>query len=304
MYPHTLAMARRLSKSVVAFDLEHTGGTNATRSITDFGAVRITPDGDVQHYSSLVKPHACAVFNPHVSRLTGIYPSTVKDAPRWEQLLQEFVLPHEDALWVGFNSLSCDLPMLYRDSHRIGHALDLRDQLDLMRLGNLTGSLSKRLAAIRPDFDVSGAHRGLTDALMTMALLEALLPQLTHEEVLLQRVSYTWRETSEAPSPPAPQPKPQEASAREQLLMLLNAPRKAAATPRVEKKPPVPPGQSRRGQPWDIDEISYVCAGFKAQIAVEKLAKEVERSPYGIACALHKAGLMTLAAREQFKQVH
>lgn len=31
----------------------------------------------------------------------------MKNAPSWEQLLHEFVLPHEDALWVGFNSLSC-----------------------------------------------------------------------------------------------------------------------------------------------------------------------------------------------------
>lgn len=52
MYPHTLALARHLAKPIVAFDLKHTRGTNATRSITDFGAVRITPDSDVQHYSS------------------------------------------------------------------------------------------------------------------------------------------------------------------------------------------------------------------------------------------------------------
>lgn len=334
MYPHTTALARHLAKPIVAFDLEHTGGANATRSITDFGAVRITPDSDVQHYSSLVKPHACAVFNPHVSRLTGIYPSTVKNAPSWEQLLHEFVLPHEDALWVGFNSLSCDVPMLYRDSHRIGHALDLRDQLDLMRVGNLTGSLSKRVAAIRPDFDTSGAHRGLQDALMTLVLLEALLPQLTHEEVLLQRVHYTWREPSEAPNRAAPQTKP--APAGEQLDMELKQPRKAPAArrpkpvpaaqassqstrtsgkpqpvrpepanpadiPRAEQQPVLlPPGQSRRGQPWDLDEINYVCSGFKAQRTIEHLAGDTERSRYAIACALHKAGLMSLEAREQY----
>ena len=330
MYPNTIALARRLAKPIIAFDLEHTGGTNATRSITDFGAVRVSPDGDVQHYSSLVKPHACAVFTPHVSRLTGIYASTVKDAPRWAQLLQEFVLPHEDALWVGFNSLSCDVPMLYRDSHRIGHALVLHDQLDLMRLGNLTGSLSKRVAALRPDFDVSGAHRGLADALMTMALLEALLPQLTKEEILLQRVHYVWRETETPAAPYAsdkPSPKVKAAPAREQLAMPLAPPRKqskeskpkvasrtakattdiaakpkAAAATLPEKKPAPPPGQGRRGQPWDTEEIHLVCSAYQAQRSIEHLAREVERSPYAIACALHKAGLLTFEAREQYKQ--
>ena len=328
MYSHTIALARRLEKPVVAFDLEHTGGTNATRSITDFGAVRVGPDGDVQHYSSLVKPHDCAVFNPHVSRLTGIFPSTVKDAPNWEHILHGFVLPNEDALWVGFNSLSCDVPMLYRNSMRIGQALDLRDQLDLMRVGHLSGSLSKRVAALCPDFDVSGAHRGLADALMTIALLEALLPQLTHAELLLQRVHYTWHEPSEAPATPLsptnaaptgtqltmnlkatrktassrlPKASNQKPQATSKPKPVRPAPAKPAAPPSGDKRPPsLPPGQSRRGQPWDLDEISYVCAEFKAQRTIEHLAGETERSRYAIACALHKAGLLTFEAREQY----
>ena len=45
MYSNTLALARRIEKAVVAFDLEHTGGAGASRAITDFGAMVVYPDG-------------------------------------------------------------------------------------------------------------------------------------------------------------------------------------------------------------------------------------------------------------------
>ncbi|CAN7430321.1 hypothetical protein LJR029_007113 [Caballeronia sp. LjRoot29] len=45
--PNTLALARRLSKPIIIFDLEHTGSAGEHRCITDFGAILVTPDGDI-----------------------------------------------------------------------------------------------------------------------------------------------------------------------------------------------------------------------------------------------------------------
>lgn len=69
--PNTLALARRLSKPIIIFDLEHTGSAGEHRCITDFGAILVTPDGDISTYASLVKPPKGTQFNPIVCRLTG-----------------------------------------------------------------------------------------------------------------------------------------------------------------------------------------------------------------------------------------
>ncbi|MFT4509391.1 hypothetical protein [Caballeronia sp. 15711] len=47
MYPNILAFARRLLKPVISFDVQHTGPAGEHRCITDFGAILITPDGDM-----------------------------------------------------------------------------------------------------------------------------------------------------------------------------------------------------------------------------------------------------------------
>lgn len=114
--PNTLALARRLSKPIIIFDLEHTGSAGEHRCITDFGAILVTPDGDISTYASLVKPPKGTQFNPIVCRLTGIFPHTVEDASGWENALHEFVLRNQSVLWVGFSSRSSDTPIVYKET--------------------------------------------------------------------------------------------------------------------------------------------------------------------------------------------
>jgi DNA polymerase III epsilon subunit-like protein len=131
MYPNTLALARSLSKTVIAYDLEHTGIAGEHHCITDFGAMLVTPAGDISSYASLVRPPEGTQFNRIVCRLTGIFPHTVENAPGWERVLEEFVRPNLDALWVGFNSRTTDTPLVYKESQRLGHELAPFTQLDL-----------------------------------------------------------------------------------------------------------------------------------------------------------------------------
>lgn len=119
MYPNTLALARRLSMPVISFDLEHTGAAGEHRCITDFGAILITPAGDISTYASLVRPPEGTQFNPIVCRLTGIFPHTVEESAGWEKALHEFVLPNQGVLWVGFSSRSSDTPIVYKESRRL-----------------------------------------------------------------------------------------------------------------------------------------------------------------------------------------
>lgn len=281
MYPNTLALAQRIKKPIVTFDLEHTGGRGDTRFVTDFGAMLVTPEGEVTSFSSLVKPPAMAEFNPYVCKLTGIYPHTVARAPGWEHVLESFVRPNQGALWVGFNSRKCDTPMVRKECLRHGFELPEVDQLDLLRLGgeSLKGSLSVRVAQLVPGFDVSGAHRGLKDALMTLVLLEAQLPTITDEELKQQAV--------------LPGAKPRRASAQARVGV---------------RKPPhvkraldvsqflVAAGVSRAGARWLEDETIWLASSFRRGKSVEQLAALNGRTPFAVACALVKAGLLEDAA--------
>lgn len=285
MYENTIALARRISKPVVTFDLEHTGVGGGGRSITDFGAMLITPDGEVTSYASLVKPPESAIFNPYVCNLTGIYPETVADAPSWEQVLHDFVLPNREALWVGFACRTCDTPLVLTESRRIGHELDRLDQFDLMRVGTLKGSLTVRLAQLVPDFDTSGAHRGLKDAVMTLALLEAQLPFITEVELSNQRVIHVPR------SPRVRKPRLTEEGLAARGKRALDVSQFLVA-----------PGTLRKGQPWTEDEVIWVCRQYRAKKhSIAELAVLNGRSAYGVACALLKEGVVTIEERDQYK---
>lgn len=284
MYANTIALARRLNKPVVVFDLEHTGGKGAGRCVTEFGAYRVTPDGLVTSYSSLVKPPDTAIFSPYVCNLTGIYPETLAAAPGWSQVLQEFVLPNCDALWVGFASRTNDAPLVMKESLHVGHQLAPLHQLDLMRVGTVKGRLPVRLAQLVPGFDTSGAHRSLKDALMTLTLLEAQLPLLNEHELT------------------------QHLALKQPRRPRVKQPRLATDAVHVKRKLDVrqflaASGVSRKGQPWSDDEVIWVCRQYRgAKKTVEQLAELNGRHPFAVASALCREGLITDQVRDTFKK--
>ncbi|WP_087864701.1 3'-5' exonuclease [Comamonas thiooxydans] len=185
MYEKATQLAKALNRDLVAFDLEHTGG--GCRKITEFGAVRVTPSGDVSSFGSLVQPGPGAVFMPFVTRLTGITAKTVADAPMWDAIFSRYVQVHKDALWFGFNSSSCDMPILRKDSERYGLDASVLRHVDLMRFGGLTGSLTDRIAKLWPKVPLSGAHRAEQDADFTMLLLEGLLATVDFADLILAK---------------------------------------------------------------------------------------------------------------------
>lgn len=186
MYGNAVNFALRLSRALVVFDIEHTGGTKDNRAITEFGAIVLEPSGQMRQYESLVCPPVGTRFEPFVSKLTGIYPSTVADAPPWKTVMQDFVLPHLGAVWVGYNSRSSDMPIIRAECRREGVELGDMRHLDLMRVGTTSGSLTKRVAQLLPGYDTSKAHRAVGDALMTLALMNVELPAITDTDLMNQ----------------------------------------------------------------------------------------------------------------------
>lgn len=182
MFSRTKSLAARLNRPVVVFDLEHTGGRKETRGITEFAACIVRPDGELQGYSSLVKPAPGVLFNSFVTDITGITPKTVAKAPSWREVASDAVLPYQDALWVGYNSRASDIPVLVEECGRHGLTFD-RPQchLDLMRVAPAKAPLSSQIEQYVLGMDTAGAHRAAKDALMTLWLLEALLPSFSEQ---------------------------------------------------------------------------------------------------------------------------
>ena len=277
MYPHTVALAQRLNKKLVIYDLEHSGGTKENRAITELAALVVHPDGRLDSYASLVKPGKNTKFLPMICSLTGIWPSMLKKAPAWFHVANEFVLPHQDAVWVGFNSRACDARIILEECarHEIPLAT-LKLQLDLMRVGKVKGKLAARVESLVPDFDTDGAHRAAKDALMTLVLLEALLPSLDDTALIDQGL---------LPRPPKlPKVKPVRelpaepvgASASEPVTFLAGD------------------GESRRGQTWTAGETNWVVSGFKAGKTIQELALSVGRSAVSMMYVLARYGLMEM----------
>lgn len=185
--PNVIALACRVGRPIVVFDLEHTGGTKENRAITELAALVVTPDGRVSSYSTLVKPPEGTVFVPMISAKTGIWPSTVARAPEWRAVMWAFVIPHRQSVWCGFNSRACDIPALVAECLRVNVSLPSPPQLDLRQVPGISGSLSERVKAVLPDLDTEGAHVAAHDVRMTALLLNALLPHHITDSVLTKQ---------------------------------------------------------------------------------------------------------------------
>lgn len=275
MYPNANQLAQRLNKKLVCFDLEHTGGRS--RGITEFGATVVTPEGEVSEYQSMVKPSADCAFEPFVCRLTGIWPETVKDAPSWSHVVQQFLLPHKDAIWMGFNSRSSDMPIVRKESQAVDVDASMLLHLDLMRVSDMKGSLTQRVALLWPDLDVSGAHRALADARFTMLYLEGLLAQgLPLGDQICQGQLCL---TQNMASPPSPR----------------------GARPTFDSSFLVKDGRDRKGEPWSASEKMWLVSQFKKGKTPSELGKANGRTALAVAYRLFAEDLIDKATRDAFR---
>lgn len=279
MFPNAFALAKRLNKTLIAFDLEHTGGSS--RGITEFGAIVVTPESEIIEYTSLVKPRPECAFEPYVCRLTGIWPRTVADAPGWAAVLEQFVQPNKDAIWCGFASRSSDMPIIRKESEAVGYDASILPHLDLMWIGELKGKLTERVAALWPDLPMDGAHRALADARFTLWLLEGLLKQ--GEPVGDKIVSGELCLSQHIPSPDAVPQTPRPRRPFDASFLVKGS------------------GASRNGEPWTESEKIWLKSQFKKGKTPVDLSQANGRSPYAVAWRLFSEGLLTATARENFK---
>ncbi len=161
----------------VVLDVETTGGSPASSSLTEVAAARYRGGEMLGTYQTFVRPDER--IPPFITALTGISDEMVADAPRIGEMLPSFLEFVGGAVLVGHN-LRFDLSFLDHalvstGRHRLANAtVDtlalsrrlIRDMVPNCKLGTLAATL--RLPH-------QPSHRALTDVLATGDLLHALL---------------------------------------------------------------------------------------------------------------------------------
>ncbi len=165
----------------VVVDLETTGGSSATDSITEIGAVKVRGGEVLGEFATLVDPGPA--IPPQITRLTGITDAMVFDAPRIESVLPMFLefirgsvlVAHNAGFDIGFLRSACaglGLPWpgpAVVDTVRLARKVLPRAEAPSVRLSALATLLRARTM---PD------HRALTDARATVDVLHALFERL------------------------------------------------------------------------------------------------------------------------------
>ena len=158
--------------SFVAFDIETTGtyGTDNgddPAEITEIGAVKVVNGQIVELFSELANPGRKIV--PNIEKLTHITNEMVRDKPPIDEVIRKFRDFVGDAILVGHNIKSCDIPHIARAAKRAGVAFS-NDYFDTYRyaktMKDAMGWENVKLEYLSQQFGISqpDAHRAWCDA--------------------------------------------------------------------------------------------------------------------------------------------
>ena len=162
-------------RDYIAFDLEFNQHEGITHLI-QVSAVRFQDGQEIGAFDSYV--HTSVPLKSFINGLTGITAETLKDAPKVEQVLQDFQTFVGNLPIVGYNAAKSDLPILlehgldYRDQYKV----DLYDEAFERRSSDLHGIANLKLQTVANFLGFKGqSHNSLEDARMTARVYEAFL---------------------------------------------------------------------------------------------------------------------------------
>ena len=162
-------------RDYIAFDLEFNQHEGVTHLI-QVSAVHFQDGHEIDAFDSYV--HTSVPLKSFINGLTGITAETLKDAPKVEQVLQNFQAFVGNLPIVGYNAAKSDLPILmehgldYRDQYKV----DLYDEAFERRSSDLHGIVNLKLQTVANFLGFKGqSHNSLEDARMTARVYEAFL---------------------------------------------------------------------------------------------------------------------------------
>jgi len=165
----------------VVVDLETTGGSAASESITEIGAVKVRGGEVLGEFQTLVNPGSA--IPPFIAVLTGITDAMVAHAPRIAGALPAFLEFARGSVLVAHNA-PFDVGFLKAACLATGHPWPGFDSLDTARLARRVLTRDEtpdcRLSSLARLFraNVAPCHRALPDAQATVDVLHGLLERV------------------------------------------------------------------------------------------------------------------------------
>jgi len=155
----------------VVVDVETTGGRADGHRVTEIGAVKVKHGQMVDRFQTLLNPQRRIPGN--ITRLTGITPAMVADAPYFADIADDFETFLDGAIFVAHN-VEFDYGFIAREFERIGRSFRYPRLCTCSSMRKLyPGQASYSLAALCSNFGVSLTqhHRALCDAEAAAELL-------------------------------------------------------------------------------------------------------------------------------------
>ena len=180
----TMPRGQSLDDTFVIFDIETTGLSKETESITEIGAVKVVDGKIIDRFSTFVNPER--PIPAEITKLTGITNEMVADAPVITEILPKFLEFCQDAVLVAHNA-NFDTGFIRLNAERkcdIEVKNTVLDTLELSRA--LLPELKKhKLDIICEQLGVSleGHHRAVNDAEATAEVFLKFIDMLVEKEI-------------------------------------------------------------------------------------------------------------------------
>jgi DNA polymerase-3 subunit epsilon len=155
----------------VVVDVETTGGRGDRHRVTEIGAVKVRDGEIIDRFQTLLNPQR--TIPPGITRLTGISPAMVEDAPYFADVADAFEAFMSDAIFVAHN-VEFDYGFIAGEFARIGRMFRHPKLCTCASMRKLyPGMRSYSLASLCRSFDIplKQHHRALCDAEAAAELL-------------------------------------------------------------------------------------------------------------------------------------
>ena len=178
----TMPRGQSLDDTFVVFDIETTGLSKETESITEIGAVKVVDGKVIDRFSTFVNPER--PIPAEITKLTGITNEMVADAPVITEILPRFLEFCQDAVLVAHNANFGFIRLNAERKCGIEVKNTVLDTLELSR--SLLPELKKhKLDIVCEQLGVSleGHHRAVNDAEATAEVFLKFIDMLVEKEI-------------------------------------------------------------------------------------------------------------------------
>ena len=162
-------------REYISFDLEFNQHEGVTHLI-QVSAVHFKDSQEIAAFDSYV--YTEAPLKSFINGLTGITAQTLKNAPRVEQVHEDFKTFVGDFPIIGYNATKSDLPILKEHGfdYTSQYMVDLYNEALERRSSDLHGIANLKLQTVANFLGFKGqSHNSLEDARMTARVYEAFL---------------------------------------------------------------------------------------------------------------------------------